>query len=184
MSTSRTRHLDTIHVRTTSAPDPHAKLPADRPVSPPVPASPGETEFKLHRSLKMRAKIRRAKPSSDVAAFLGKKLKDKDKDGREAPVDVDVPAPEWAPLNRTGAGDVEKAQGKAQDREQQPAAGGSDPDGEKCVCVQRATFRSAFRLTCPPFFRVHSIECSVGVPVVIVPRQLLTPRSVASISLW
>ena len=36
-----------------------------------------------------------------------------------------------------------------------------DPE-EMGVWVQRATFRSAFRLNCPPSFAVHDIECAVS----------------------
>ncbi|KAI0737846.1 hypothetical protein C8Q80DRAFT_1114565 [Daedaleopsis nitida] len=148
----------TIHVRTTSAPLPHSKLPADRPVFPPVPSSAGEIDFRLHRSLKIRAEHRRENPTGDVAVFLGRRLIDrlidKDKDGREPPVEVDVPAREWAPLSRT----VEKA---AANEKQQ------DPGEEKGVCVQRTTFRSAFRLTCPPSFAVQNIECAYELVVKI-----------------
>ena len=89
----------------------------------------------------------RASASGDVALFLGKK-----RVMGSAPVEMELPEKEWSSAVRPLVEDSDKKRAKG--------STGGEGDG-KGSWVQRATFRSVFKLNCPPAFAVHNIECSV-----------------------
>ncbi|KAI0641603.1 hypothetical protein C8Q79DRAFT_919106 [Trametes meyenii] len=130
-----------IKVKSISAPLTHARAeahPPDKPVFPPVPDTYGKLEFKLVRKLFIRARIFTERNTTDVVVFS--------RDITVA-VDADVPDREWVPLE----GDGEKK-------------GDKDPDA-KGTWVQRATFRSTFRLDCAPSFALDIIKCEYRLAV-------------------
>ncbi|KAI0665732.1 hypothetical protein C8Q78DRAFT_985738 [Trametes maxima] len=129
-----------IKVKSISAPLTRAKAeahPPDKPVFPPVPDAYGKLEFKLVRKVFFRARIFTEKHTVDVVVF-----------SRDiaAAVDADVPDREWVPLEDGG----EKTDG--------------DPEA-KGTWVQRATFRSTFRLDCTPSFALDIIKCEYRLAV-------------------
>ena len=115
--------------------------------------------------MRLRAKFMRASPSTDVALFLGKKRERE----AETPVEVELPEKEWAPVGSertalvsdSNAGEKKSkslGSGAGKDADVGGDAAGDDGKGS---WVQRATFRSVFRLNCPPAFAVHNLECDV-----------------------
>ena len=152
----------TITVTTVSAPLARSKSPpADKPVFPPVPLTPDGLEFKLHRRLRVRAKIMRTNTGTTVATFLGKD-NDKDKGAARPPIDAEVSPREWIPEDATPLVSDEKGKENPQRRAQDGSFGGAHGE-ERGTWVQRATFGSRFRLDCPPSFAVHNLECAVSV---------------------
>ena len=154
-----------ITITTTSAPLAREKAHADKDKGkgttstfPPLPRDPHELEFELEQRLQLRADIfkgREGKASHTVATILGGK-KDKEK-GKGAPtkIDIELPEREWVPLGAALVSD-----GKEKEKAGEDGAGAG-----KGSWVQRATFRSTFRLSCPPAFAVQNIDCNVRLPV-------------------
>ncbi|PIL33882.1 hypothetical protein GSI_03588 [Ganoderma sinense ZZ0214-1] len=153
----------TVTVTTTTPPQPRRDSEADpagsnsnsnsKPLFPPVPQSADELEFALHRMVRLRAKFMRASASGDVALFLGKK---RVLGSGVAPVEMELPEKEWTTAGSALVDDGEKKSEK----------GSEDGIGAgKGSWVQRATFRSVFRLNCPPAFAVHNVECSYDLVV-------------------
>ncbi|KAI0741772.1 hypothetical protein C8Q80DRAFT_1110257 [Daedaleopsis nitida] len=146
-----------ISVTTTSPPLSRSKanaLPADKPVFPPVPASPHDMEFKLNRRLKLTASGTIHEPTMDVASFLG----GKEGERASAPIEADVPGRLWVPLASATEDtykETESEKGQVGERGSEAA----DPNAMG-MWVQRATYRSTFRLTCAPSFAVENIRCS------------------------
>ncbi|PIL37728.1 hypothetical protein GSI_01422 [Ganoderma sinense ZZ0214-1] len=130
-----------ITVTTTTAPLSHSKAhehTGEKEIFPPVPHDPHEIEFELHRLVKFSAKIMPGLASEDVATFLGGKSEKRP----QVQVAVDFPAPQWVSSSSDG--------------------------GEKSRTgswVQRGTYRSTFRLNCPPTFTVDNIDASYTLTV-------------------
>ncbi|KAL1944373.1 hypothetical protein VTO73DRAFT_3558 [Trametes versicolor] len=127
-----------IKIKTISAPLTRAKAdahPADQPVFPPVPASFSEVQFKLHEKLFIKATSLKEKVPADVVQF-------KPHAESDTVLAEDVPPRTWVALDSTD----EKKSGEV------------DPHA-KGTWVQEATFRSTFRLDCPPTFALNTLTC-------------------------
>ncbi|PIL33878.1 hypothetical protein GSI_03584 [Ganoderma sinense ZZ0214-1] len=156
-----------ITVTTTTPPQPRRSPEADpagsKPLFPPVPQSADELEFALHRTVRLRAKYMRASESGDVALFIGKK-----RVLGSAPVETELPEKEWTTLREAeralvdDGGEKKSEKGKGSPDVIEAEKGEGEGKGS---WVQRATFRSVFRLNCPPAFAVHNIECSYDLVV-------------------
>lgn len=129
-----------IKIKTISAPLTRAKAdahPADQPVFPPVPTSFSEVQFKLHEKLFIKATSLKEKVLADVVHF-------KPHAEPDTVLAEDVPPRNWVAL---GSNDEKKS-------------GDVDPH-TKGTWVQEATFRSTFRLDCPPTFALGTLTCDV-----------------------
>ncbi|KAI1791033.1 hypothetical protein LXA43DRAFT_1013091 [Ganoderma leucocontextum] len=143
----------TITVTTMTAPLEHGKAherSSEKEIFPPVPHDPHEMEFALHRLVKFTAKIVPGLASEDVATFLGGKVELK---RPQVPVTTDFPAKQWV-----------SSHDASDDAKHHPHHDG----GRKILMgswVQRGTYRSTFRLNCPPTFTVDNIDSSYTLTV-------------------
>lgn len=129
-----------IKIKTISAPLTRAKAdahPADQPVFPPVPASFSEVQFKLHEKLFIKATSLKEKVPADVIQF-------KPHAEPDTVLAEDVPPRRWVALGSTD----EKKSGEVYSH-------------TKGTWIQEATFRSTFRLDCPPTFALNTLTCDV-----------------------
>lgn len=136
-----------ITITTTSAPLSKAKAdahPADKPVFPPLPETPHGIVFGVYWILKVHGKYHRGTMSNNGTRFLG----GKEGSRNTSPVGIEAPRREWVPLDATGYSE------KGNEKE----AAGPQTKG---VWVQRATYRSTFKLNCPPSFEQPFLQCSV-----------------------
>ncbi|KAI0658714.1 hypothetical protein C8Q70DRAFT_183606 [Cubamyces menziesii] len=105
--------------------------PSDKPVFPSPPATYNMLEFRLHRKY------------TSIAQTLSRTYtKNTDFEGARMAIDEDVPEREWLPLGFEG--------GDKKHRD--------NLDG-KGSWIQRATFKSAFRLDCAHSFNTETIKC-------------------------
>ncbi|KAI0638685.1 hypothetical protein C8Q77DRAFT_1154295 [Trametes polyzona] len=123
-----------VKIKTISTPLTRAKAdahPADKPVFPPVPLNYDQVAFKLRHHLRLKARICKEKQTNDVHVFARRP-------GRDMVVEEEVPARKWIPFEGEERGDA-------------------DPE-TKGTWVQEATFKSTFRLDCPPTFAIEIIK--------------------------
>ncbi|KAI0658706.1 hypothetical protein C8Q70DRAFT_1054840 [Cubamyces menziesii] len=126
-----------IDITTRSAPLPRSKAdayPRDKPVFPPVPTAYHLLEFKLRRHvhISMRNNFQGQDGTETVADFCS----------APSSVEQEVPEREWVPLESIG--DEKKEVGPA----------------TKGTWIQRAMFRSTFRLDCAHSFSMKTISCT------------------------
>ncbi|KAI0832909.1 hypothetical protein BC628DRAFT_1335882 [Trametes gibbosa] len=126
-----------IKIKTISTPLTREKAdayPADKPVFPPVPDKYEAMQFKLREKVFLKAHTFENKSSSDVKMFTRNAQS-------ESPLVEDIAARKWVPLEGSGK-----------------KKGSTNPD-DQGRWVQEATFRSTFRLDCPPTFALPTIKC-------------------------